>query len=312
MRDSSISVTILNYRRRVELIRTLESIRTQTLAPRDVVVVDNGSEDGVADFLRTDYPEVCLVALSGNAGCGGRNHAVNAASGDIAVMLDNDVHLDSPFELQKVVTAFQDRPDVGCFAFKVLEDASGRVHMRDWCHPRNPQKFSDSEFETCFIPEGACAFRRKDYLALGGYYEPYWIGCEGWDLALRMLDAGMKIVYRPQVRVRHAMSGEARSSWRPYYYYTRNYFWIVIRNYGLVRGALYLVARLGMMFYFGLRAWQLGSVLRGIRDGVIGLPSVWKTRRRLSPRAWRELRALNRLRPGLVARLSKHWEKPLI
>ncbi|MHB8754233.1 MAG: glycosyltransferase family 2 protein [Candidatus Acidiferrales bacterium] len=310
MDSALISVVILNYRRRSDLIRALESVRAQSYQPREVVVVDNGSGDDLAHFLAAEYPEVRLVGLQENIGCAGRNRGVAAARGDVVVTIDNDVCFDSPFELQIVANAFGKSSQVSCIVFKVLQGDTGRVHLRDWCHPRSYWDFSDSQFETCFIPEGACAFRREDFLKTGGYYEPLWIGCEGWDLALRMIDADMKIVYCPEIRVRHAMSNETRSDGRNFYFYTRNYLWIAVKDYSGWRRWSYLGYHWLMMGLFGMRAGHPAKVLRGVRDGVRGLSKLKRTR--ISRAGWRRLKTITSQRPGLLLRLKKHRERPLV
>jgi len=52
------------------------------------------------------------------------------------------------------------------------------------------------EFVTDYVLEGASACRRDAFLASGGYW-PRLIGHEGWDLAMRLLDAGHDLVYSP-------------------------------------------------------------------------------------------------------------------
>jgi GT2 family glycosyltransferase len=305
-----ISVVILNYRRRANLVRVLNSLRVQGYVPREVIVVDNGSGDGVADFLREEFPEVRLVGLPENIGCAGRNRGVAAAKGNIVVTIDNDVYFDSAFELQKVCNAFDRSPEASCIVFKVLEGDTGRVHLRDWCHPRSYWDFSNSEFETCFIPEGAAAFRRADFQKMTGYYEPLWIGCEGWDLALRMIDAGMTIAYHPEIGVRHDMSEETRSSGRNFYFYTRNYLWIAFKDYSGWRRWRYLAYCWGMMAFFSFRAGHPGKFFRGVRDGVAGLGNLERTR--VSPAGWRRLDKITSERPGLLLRMRKHRERPLV
>jgi GT2 family glycosyltransferase len=311
MDNALVTVAILSYRRREALSRTLDSVVTQVYEPLDVVVVDNCSGDDTPDFVRENYPQVRLISLQDNTGTGGRNRGVEAARGELVVMLDNDVSLDSPFEVRKAVNVFERRPDASCLVFKVLEGTTGRIHQRDWCHPRTSAS-ADSSFETWFIAEGACAFRKADFLRVGGYYEPFWIGGEGWDLALRLLDHGRRIYYEPSVRVRHVMSSETRKSWRPYYYYTRNYLWIAARLYPSFRGLRFLAEKLAMLAYFAARTENLWAFARGIAAGLRGLPEIRKTRKPASAVVWRTLEELSRERSSLVSRLRRHWERPLI
>jgi GT2 family glycosyltransferase len=307
-----VTVSILNYRRREAMVKTLESVRQQSYSPREVVVVDNGSGDDISAFLKANFPEARLVELSGNPGCAGRNRGVEAARGEMVVTVDNDLYFDSPFELQKIMSAFDESPEASCIAFKVIEAGSGQLHVRDWCHPRSYLEYADKEFETYFIPEGACAFRRKPFLESGGYYEPLWLGHEGWDLALRLLERGGRIFYKPSIRIRHLVSSETRTSWRPYYYYTRNYIWIASRNYPPGRMALFLAEKIAMMACFAARTGHLRAFARGIRDALRGLPETWKTRKAISARTWHRLTNLTSERPGVFARLRRHRERPLI
>jgi GT2 family glycosyltransferase len=307
---SMISVVILNYRRREELRRAVESAQAQNYEPKEVIVIDNASGDGTAEFVAATFPDVRIVALEENAGCAGRNHGVNAARGDIVVTIDNDVCFDTDFELGKIAAAFEKASEVSCVVFKVLRADNGRLHIRDWCHPRDYRQFADEAFETCFIPEGASAFRREEFLARGGYWERLWIGCEGWDLALRMLDAGASIWYRPEIRVRHSMSEETRGTGRNFYFYTRNYILIAARDYYGWRRVSYLAYHLAMMLWHSWRSNALGKFAAGLRDGVHAAMAT--PRCPISRATFRRLDRIARHRPGMIARFRRHWEKPLI
>lgn len=308
-----VSVTILNYQRREALAQTLTSVEMQSYQPREIIVVDNGSKNRTDDFLHQHFPRVHLVALPKNIGAAARNRGVIQAHGHVVVMLDNDVAFDSAYELQKIVNAFERLPEAGCIVFKVL-DASGRqLHVRDWCHPRSYLCYQDTEFETPFITEGACAFRRDTFLQLGGYYEPLFIGHEGWDLALRLLNQGGRIVYTPAVRVRHAeLKDASRENSRPYYYYTRNYIWIAARNYPLALAVPFLVKYIAMMAFFSIRVGQIRAFARGLRDGLTGLPMAWRARKPFSNATAKTLRRLTRERPGLFASWYRHRQRPQI
>jgi GT2 family glycosyltransferase len=313
MDQDLISVVILNYKRVEALAQTLSSVQMQSYKPCEIIVVDNGSEDGIEGFLQHHFPGVRLVALPKNIGTVARNRGVEKAKGSVVVTLDNDVSFDSAFELQRIGNAFSRHPEAHCIVFKVLDVTGQQLHVRDWCHPRSYLRYQDEEFETPYITEGACAFRREAVLRVGGYYEPLFIGHEGWDLALRLLDQGGRIVYNPAVRVRHAaLKDSTRSDWRPYYYYTRNYIWIAARNYRLGPVIPFLSKYIGMMAYFSIRVGHVAAFARGIRDGLAGLPAAWRTRKPFSKVTGRTLRNLSREQPGLIAAWRRHRERPQI
>jgi GT2 family glycosyltransferase len=209
-----------------------------------------------------------------------------------------------------VVRGFQRNPQASVLVFKVLDDATGRLHLRDWCHPRSFAEFADQPFETYYIAEGACAFRREHFQRVGGYYEPFLIGGEGWDLALRMVDAGLSILYCPEVHVRHSMARETRSARRPYFYLTRNYIWTAYKDYAGWRRWRYLGYGLTVMAFFCFRTGNLRELFRGMRAGMKGRSAVPSTR--ISEQGWKRIRALKAQRPNLWKRLRTHWAQPEI
>ena len=307
-RTPLISVVVLTYRRREELARTLESVRAQSWPAHELIVVDNNSQDDTVDFLARHFPEAKVLALTENLGCGGRNRGVAAAQAEFVVTLDNDVRFESPRELEYLASAFQRKPQASVLVFKILEDPSGRLHLRDWCHPRNHRQFSETAFETCYIAEGACAFRRQHFLSVQGYWEPFLIGGEGWDLALRLLDAGYRIFYCPEVRVRHAMAQETRGERRPFYRLMRNYVWTAFKDYPGWRRFQYMLYGLAVLTFFAARSGNLTELYRGLADGLRSRHQVPLTR--VSPAGWQRVRELRAQRPSWLLRLRTRWAQP--
>jgi GT2 family glycosyltransferase len=303
---------VLSYRRRNAVLQTLASIEAPSYIPREIIVVDNNSDDGTVECIQARFPDVHVLRLPRNEGTVARNYGVKAAKGEIVVTLDNDVHFSSPFELDRIASAFSAHSDASCITFKVLEADKDKLAVCAWCHPYPYWKYSDSVFQTDYIAEGACAFRRQAFLDTGGYWGPLWIGHEGWDLALQLLDHGGHILYDPSIQVRHMQSLQARPSHRPFYYYTRNYLWIAARNYRLLGALRYLGQKLPMMAWFSARTKNLRAFGSGLRDGLVGLPAALKARRTLSPTVWKTLKALECNRPGIMSRLRRHRERPLL
>jgi GT2 family glycosyltransferase len=306
----SLSVSILNYQRRDGLRRCLESVIVQDHPAFEVIVVDNASTDGSGSMVEAEFPQVRLLSLPRNVGCGGRNAGVEAAQGEIVVTIDNDVLLEEEDCLRRVERLFTERPDLVCANFRIL-DAEGRLSRRDWCHPRPPEA-AEEVFETDYVLEGACAFRRAAFLAAGGYWEPLFLGHEGLDLALRLLDAGGELLYWPQVSVRHLVSSEARPSTRIYYTFTRNSLWIAMRNHRVGSMLLAMTKDLGLMGFSSLRAGQGGAYVRAIADAIGGAREALGSRRPLRTETYRHLRRIGSGRPRLLSRIGRHLrERPI-
>src|SRR5580704_7010581 len=81
-----VSVIIVNYNRKHFLRDCLESLADQTYPSdrREVILVDNGSSDGSADYVRQRFPWVRLVSLSRNWGFAkGNNIGFQQARGEL-------------------------------------------------------------------------------------------------------------------------------------------------------------------------------------------------------------------------------------
>jgi GT2 family glycosyltransferase len=305
-----ISIVILNYKRLKALEQSVQSALMQNYVNREIIVVDNHSEEAVADLVHGLNPGIKLIELPENLGtCGGRNAGIREAKGDIIITLDNDVHFASPFELTKIATKFQARPDIHVLAFQMCEADTGDIRVREWCHARHWKEFGQTEFDTFFFVEGGCAMRREVFEQAGNYYSPLFIGCEGHDLALRILDHGFRILYCPNIRVLHLMSAETRTSERPYYFYTRNFVWVAFKDYRVWPGLMFLLPKLAMMFYFALRTSNCRAYFRGVWYGIKGLPKVLADRTPVQRKTLRYLAELERWRPSLMVRLARHKEQ---
>jgi GT2 family glycosyltransferase len=268
--------------------------------------VDNYSEEDVASVVLARDRAMRLIQLSANLGpCAGRNAGIREARGKIIVTIDNDVNFLSPFEVSKAVKAFEEHPEIHVLAFRICDAGTGRLRVREWCHPRDWREFGEKEFETSFFGEGASAFRREVFDAVGLYWEPLFIGHEGYDLGLRLLDCGYRILYCPRVTVGHSMSHETRSKSRPFYFYTRNYIWVAYKDYGFRMGIRYLVPKLLMMLFFSLRALRPMPFVRGIWEGVHGLKRI-KPRTPIRRATLIHLAELERERPRWWRRYARH------
>lgn len=307
----TVSIAILNYQRRDVLRGALESARTQRGPVLEVLAVDNASTDGSVEMVRREFPDVRVVALEENVGAAARNAGVAAAKGEIVVTLDNDVRLTTPDDVDRLLAVFARHPRAAVVNFMIL-GPDGRLSRRDWCHPRDPDVWAEREFPTTYVLEGASACRREAFLAAGGYWPPFFIGHEGLDLALRLLDRGHDLVYTPAVRVRHLVEPSARPSSRIYYTFTRNALWVALRNHRPAAALGSLAQDLALMAYCAARAGQGSAFVRGVLDGLGGAPAALATRRALSRATYRRLKELRAERPSLPRRVLRHVRERLI
>lgn len=111
--DFRVSVVVPCYNGEAYLERTLQSALDQTLPPREVIVVDDGSTDGSATVAQR-FGSLVKVIRQENAGeSRARNVGIEASSGDWVALLDAD-DVWEPTKLERQAEACTSRPDVVC------------------------------------------------------------------------------------------------------------------------------------------------------------------------------------------------------
>ncbi len=219
-RPTAASVVIPNWNGRDLLERYLPSV-VEALAgnsANEIVVVDNGSTDGSAEFVRSAFPRVNLVQLPVNLGFGGgSNTGVRAARNEIVVLLNSDMRVDSGF-LAPLLEGFTDEDvfAVSCQIFfgdphKTREETGltqgwwqdGALRVRHRIDPA-----VEGLFPAFYGGGGSCAFDRRKFLELGGFdplYEPFYL--EDTDLGFQAWKRGWKVLYQPRSVVFHEHRG---------------------------------------------------------------------------------------------------------
>jgi len=214
------SVVIPNWNGRDLLEKYLPSV-IAAMAGRpenEIVVVDNGSQDGSADFLRRTFPAVRVLALDRNLGFGGGSNAgFRAARNDIVVLLNSDMRV-APDFLQPLLDRFDD-PQVFAVACQIFftdpkkprqETGLTQGAWRDGML-RVRHRLDDEVTEPfpCFYPGGgSSAFDRRKFLELGGFdslLAPFYL--EDTDLGYMAWKRGWKVLYQPKSHVWHEHRG---------------------------------------------------------------------------------------------------------
>lgn len=113
MIDWRVSVVVPCYNGEAFLERTLQSALEQTLPPREVIVVDDGSTDGSYDVARR-FGSLVKVVRQDNAGeSRARNVGIDMATSEWIALLDADDVWEST-KLERQAEACAGRADVVC------------------------------------------------------------------------------------------------------------------------------------------------------------------------------------------------------
>ncbi len=199
---ASISVVIPAYNASAYLAQTLDSVASQSLAPLEVVVVDDGSKDDTAQIARA-Y-NVRLISQTNSGISAARNAGIHAAAGEYIALLDSD-DLWAPEKLAVQYASLQayGKPAF-CFTdYRIFTDRGTNNKSGLWAHPafrdtvkRIGKKNTSGEFviadngveavlPDCYIQPSALIVRRADVLASGGFDRTIPVG-EDWEFFLRL------------------------------------------------------------------------------------------------------------------------------
>lgn len=216
-----ITISIVNYNAGdylLDCLRSLNNVKNEI--DFDVYIVDNNSTDGSIEKAKEKFPEFNYILNNKNLGFGKAHNIVLKKVKSLYVLtLNPDTEI--PEGTLRFMTEFMDNnPDVGISSAKVektdgsLDIASHRgfptplasflyfflkndklYHLTD----RNMSKTHEVDSVV-----GAFMLIRKSVLDKAGYFdEDYFLYGEDLDLCYRVKEAGFKVMYVPEVKIKH-------------------------------------------------------------------------------------------------------------
>jgi cellulose synthase/poly-beta-1,6-N-acetylglucosamine synthase-like glycosyltransferase/peptidoglycan/xylan/chitin deacetylase (PgdA/CDA1 family)/spore germination protein YaaH len=196
-----VSVLIAAYNEQPVIARTIAAVLANTLAPAEVIVVDDGSRDGTAEEVERAYGGHPLVRLVRQANAGkaqALNHAISLSRGDVLVCLDADT-LFTPDTLEQLVRHFAD-PRVGAVAGNVKVGNRVNVWTRwqalEYITSQNLDRRAYALLNAITVVPGAVgAWRRKAVIDAGAFRNDTL--AEDMDLTWRVRRAGWRIQNEP-------------------------------------------------------------------------------------------------------------------
>ncbi len=219
----SFGVVILTMGKRpTELLRGVESVLNQEQVDLDVVVVGNGWDpDGLPESVKT-------LHLPENLGIpGGRNAGVPKVAGEFLFFLDDDSWLLSPSFLADCARLIREDPTIGMIQPRIVDpDRPGEEPTR-WI-PRIRKGDPTHSSDAFVVLETALVLPRKVFDATGGWPGPFFYAHEGIELAWRVWDADVRVVYRGDMEVGHPVVDPARHD-EYFFMNARNRVWLARR-----------------------------------------------------------------------------------
>ena len=219
-REKSVSVIVVNWNRRELLRACLESLAAQTIADFEVIVVDNGSEDGSAEMAEKEFGgagriDVRVIRNRENRGfCAANNQGIEVARSPLIALLNNDAEADRGW-LAALVGALARWPGAGMAASKILvwgdpgriDKVGHLIYLDGQNRGRGCGQADNGQFdreEEVLWPDGCAAMYRREMIErIGGFDEDFFAYADDAELGLRARIAGWTCVYVPSAVVRH-------------------------------------------------------------------------------------------------------------
>jgi len=279
-----ISCVIISYNCLESLEACIESIRKQEGLAYEIIVVDNDSSDGTAEYLKS--ADLKPLFPGENIGYGAAaNLGAKEAKGEYILILNPDIEL-AKDALAALYSLAESDKNIGLIS-PILENPDGTPQLsarkfpgrRDFFVGRGSPLFKlgltgektagyivpdgDQPIEVPAVSATAILISRKLFGLLGGFDPRFFLYLEDIDLCRRVSAEGFRIMLHPGVRVKHVWRSSSRK--RPYFaiyhhhisvgkyfrkHYPRQWFYNII---------LYLALAGGLVVSFAIKALKPGD-----------------------------------------------------
>ena len=187
-----VSILVPTFNRANYIAECLDSLLAQTMPALEIIVIDDGSEDGTAELLKRYGQSIRYIRKEN----GGKPTAVNLglslAQGELIWIFDDD-DVALPHAIANRVAALQGRPDAG-FVYTPhyygSDGSDGKIHQ-DHLHQlpaHNADSFSFELMKGCFFHLATALVRADAYRAVGGF-DTELLSSEDYDMQVRLARA---------------------------------------------------------------------------------------------------------------------------
>jgi len=286
-----VTAIIVNWNDKDVIGKCIRSLLDQDRTEIDIIVSDNGSNDGSVDFIRRQFPSIHIIENGKNLGFGSAvNRGLALARGDYLIFLNSDLILDSKCigELAKFLDSDStvggvipkilhvDRQDT-VNSLGVLINYTG-IAYPNLLGQKNPKRIEPFE-SAC---GGIFMLRRDVYDAVGGFDEELFLYHEDHDLSWRIRLAGWKLTVTPKATMYHHYYFD--KGVRKFYSSEKNRLYLLLKNMQLKTLALIFPAlifvELSQWFHAATNGWFLLKI-KSYFEILSLLPIIFSKRREL-------------------------------
>jgi glycosyltransferase involved in cell wall biosynthesis len=281
------SVVIPTKNRRNDLRRAISSAIRQTERV-EVIVIDDGSNDGTSEMVKEEFPQVRLDRTDVSLGQAvQRNRGTLLSSREFVFSIDDDAEFSTPRVVEQTLAEFS-HPRIAAIAIPYVE-------AQEPCRKHQVAPDREDIWATDIFRGTAYALKRDIFLGLGGYLEQTVFQGEEMDYCIRLLNSGYIVRLGSSDIIIHDES--PKRDWRRQDFYGRwNDILFAWRNVPMPYMPVHLIATTlnGVKHAAAARS---ASDIRGILFGYSGILLNWGARKPVSRDAYRLHRLLKKRGP---------------
>ncbi|MFH0997445.1 MAG: glycosyltransferase family 2 protein [Pseudomonadota bacterium] len=233
MSEPRVLVIIVTFNKKEYVSNLIDSLRTIEYRNYDIVLVDNASNDGTAEFLAANFPDLHVIRNSENTGgSGGFNTGFHFAfqqeGYDYLWLLDNDVEV-SKNALSRLVAVLETNADIAVAGSQmcqldnpgVTNEVGAYVDFRHGRlvlnrHMTRRSNNSTGIFDVDYVA-AASLLVRADVAKNAGFWEDFFIHFDDVDWCLTIRKMGHRVVAVADSLIWHLSAAEKPITWAMYY-----------------------------------------------------------------------------------------------
>lgn len=287
----SVTAAVITHNGRAVVPQCLESLFNQTIAPERVLVINNASTDGTAEWVREHFPRAELIDRPTNNGPNpARNEGLRRATTELVLLVDDDAILDRRC-LEELLAAYRRYPDAALWAPRILYHDRPEIIQFEGTHihylqeaillnPDAPVSKGVEDVAAIQAAAGVCLLlSRSKAFSVGLFDEDYFFGRTDGEFTFRLTLAGYPLYTIPRARCYHRVKKRGTAK---VFYQQRNRWHMILSCYQwrtilLISPALalYEICLFAFLLTKGAAHEHLRANVQVIRD----LPKILRKRR---------------------------------
>ncbi len=218
-----MSVIIPSYNSEKTINNCLEALQSQTFKDIEIIVIDDGSNDGTASIIKS-FKNVKFFKKSHKGPASARNFGAKMAKGKILLFTDSDCEPDKNW-VAEMAAPFSDKTVAGVSGTYRTRQKELIARFAQYEIEERHQNMAESE-SIDFIGTFSAGYRKDIFVKFGGFDESFSTSAgEDPELSFRLAEKGYKMVFTPNAFVYHTHPNTLKKFLRQKY---RNSYWRVM------------------------------------------------------------------------------------